>query len=98
MPLPIERRVSALEKQATPDNKIKTVTWTVVDPGRLDAEMVYVRADSGETWHRLPGETEDELLERAAVEVTRDAQGCARLIADSVTSRPNGLEERHARA
>lgn len=83
MSMQIERRLIELEKRTAPDNLIKTVIWSILDPGHLDAEMVYATADSGETWTRQPGETEEQFLQRAENEVTRDARGFARLIADS---------------
>ncbi len=93
----IERRLETLESRAAPDNMIKTIIWHVIDPGPV-AEMVIVTGDQGECWTRRPGETEDQLMERAQREVTRDARGFARLIADSVVGRCTGKEASHARA
>jgi hypothetical protein len=93
----LDRRLAELEKRAAPDNLIKTIIRCIVDPGILDAEMNIITGEGGECWTRQPGETEDQLLERAKCEATRDQGGFVRLIADSVDDRL-GTRGHHARA
>ena len=72
----LERRVCALER-ASPNNEPVTIIRRIVDPGRLDAEFHSLRADDGELWTRLPGETEQDLTDRASGEVRRNRMGIA---------------------
>ena len=78
---PIERRIAALE-QANPPADELTIIFKSVSPGRLNAEIHRLRDDDGKLWTRLPGETEQELIDRASLEAKRSPWGVARLIGD----------------
>lgn len=76
----LERRVSALESANPPADEL-TIIRRIVSPGQLDAEVHGLRDDGGNLWLRLPGEIEQDLIDRASQEVTRSPWGVARLIA-----------------
>lgn len=75
----LEKRIAALE-QANPPTEELTIIRRIVWPGHLDAEISRLRSGAGEAWERLPGETEQELVDRASREVKRNAFGVARLV------------------
>ena len=81
----LERRVAALE-QAGPASDDLVILIKVVRPGHLDEEILSLHGDDGERWVRLPGESEDELIERARREVRRNEWGAARLITEESAS------------
>ena len=74
----LERRVCALE-QANPSTAVNTIIVRFLSPADLEAEIHSLRAGDGELWARLPGETEQELIDRASGEVTRNGTGFAML-------------------
>lgn len=78
---PLDRRIAALE-QANPPEQELTIIHRIVSPGHLDAEIYRLRDDDGKLWTRLPGETEQELIDRASLEAKRSPWGVARLIGD----------------
>lgn len=77
----LERRIAALE-QTNPPAEEKTIVIRFVSPGHLDAEIYNLRADDGTRWTRLPGETEEKLIERATKEATRKPGDFVRLLMD----------------
>ena len=55
----------------------------MVSPGQLDAEIYAMRGDDGNFLGAATGETEQELIDRASIEVKRSPWGVARLITAS---------------
>lgn len=80
--LNLEKRIAALEATSAPADEM-TIIRRFVIPGRLDAEIHRLRGDDGEEWTRQLGETEQELIDRASLEVKRNSYGVACLTADS---------------
>ena len=74
-------RLAAIEA-ANPPAVDFTIIRRIVCPGHLDAEITRLRDDDGKLWTRLPGETEQELIDRASLEAKRSPWGVARLIGD----------------
>lgn len=79
MPSSLERRLSALESASPSADKL-TLIRRFVSPGQLDSEIYGLRDDDGNLWARLPGETEQELIDRATIAVKRSPWGVASLI------------------
>lgn len=79
----IERRIAALEAINAPAGEF-TIIRRFVQPGHLDAELYRLRDDDGKLWTRKPGETEQELIDRATLEVKRNPWGVAILTMDDV--------------
>lgn len=77
----LEKRIAALEATSAPADDL-TIIRRFVSPGHLDAEIHRLRDDDGKLWTRQPGETEQELIDRASLEVKRTAWGVASLTAD----------------
>lgn len=78
---PLEKRIAALESVNPPAEEM-TIIFKSVSAGRLNAEIHRLRDDDGKLWTRLPGETEQELIDRASLEAKRSPWGVARLISD----------------
>lgn len=83
----LEKRIAALEV-ANPPADDMTIILRLVSPGQLDAEIYRLRADDGELWTRHPGETEQDLIDRASLEVKRNPWGFARLITNDCRGTP----------
>lgn len=77
----LEKRIAALEATTVPADEI-TIIRRFVSPGQPDAEITCLRDDDGKLWTRQPGESEQELIDRATLEVNRTAWGAASLTAD----------------
>lgn len=77
----LEKRIAALE-QANPPADEMTLIRRFVSPGNLDAETYRLRADDGQLWERLPGETEQALIDRASQEVKRNEWGVGSLASE----------------
>ncbi len=75
----LERRISELER-ASPADRIDAIIHRIVTPGEQDAEAQTARGIDGGEWTRLPGESEDDLIDRALREIPRQPGGVARLI------------------
>jgi hypothetical protein len=76
----LDKRITALEA-ANPTADALTLIRRIVSPGHLDWEITRLRDDDGNEWTRQPGETEQELIDRATKEVKRTQWGVASLIA-----------------
>ena len=77
----LESRMDALERQTSTNNDL-TVFIKFVSPGPngpIEDEPISYVGDVGERWDRLPGETLDQLKERARREVKRGPFGFAKL-------------------
>lgn len=79
----LEKRIAALEATTAPADEI-TIIRKFVSPGHLDGEITRLRDDDGKLWTRQPGESEQELIDRATLEVKRTPWGVASLTADDV--------------
>lgn len=78
----LEKRIAELEKGASMDEGPLTIVIRPLAPGNLDEELLALQAQNGsQRWTRQPGETEQELIDRASREVTRKGPGCALLMA-----------------
>ena len=75
----LERRISALES-ANPLVDEMTLVIRFVAPGHLNAEIDGLRTNEGQRWERLPGESEQALVDRATREVERSQWGNAMLL------------------
>lgn len=79
----LERRIAALEKAGTTVEGPQTIIMRALSRGPAENEIQALHATEGrEQWKRQPGETEQELIDRASREVTRNGPGCIFLIAD----------------
>lgn len=79
----LEKRIAVLESANPPADEI-TIIRKFVSSGHLDAEIHRLRDDDGKLWTRQPGETEQELIDRATLEVKRTPWGVGYLMADDV--------------
>ena len=79
----LEKRIAALEATKAPADEM-TIIRRYVNAANLDAEIHRLRDDEGKTWTRQLGETEQELIDRATREVSRNAWGVASLKADDM--------------
>lgn len=78
----LERRIAELEKAGSTDEGPMTIVIRWMTPGNLDDEIQELHDWKGsQQWKRQPGETEQELIDRATREVTRNGPGCALLMA-----------------
>ena len=78
----LEKRIAALEATTAPTDDM-TIIRRMVRLGHLDAEICRLRDDEGGLWTRQPGETEQELIDRASLDVKRNPWGVACLTADA---------------
>ena len=79
----LEKRIAALETTSAPADDM-TIIRRFVSPGHLDAEIHRLRDDDGKAWMRRPGETKQQLIDRASLEVKSTPWGIASLTADDV--------------
>jgi hypothetical protein len=74
----LEKRIAALEATSAPADEM-TIIRRFVSPGGSDGEIHRLRDDDGKIWTRQPSETEQELIDRASLEVKRTPWGVASL-------------------
>ena len=79
----LDKRIASLEL-AHQTVKPLTIIVRIVSPGNLHPDYNHIRANDGQEWMRLPGETEQDFTDRAR-EVKRNQWGNARIIMDEVT-------------
>ena len=79
----LENRISALEATNAPVNNM-TIIRRFVSPGGCDGEIYRLRDNNDTLWTRHLGETEQELIERAAREVERNVLGISTLTSESM--------------
>ena len=78
----LEKRIAELEKGASMNEGPLTIVIRPLAPGHLDEELQELHDQNGsQRWTRQPGETEQELIDRASREVTCNRPGCALLMA-----------------
>jgi hypothetical protein len=75
----LQNRVSALEK-VQPSAEPMTIIRRIVSPGNLQPDYNHIRAADGTEWERLPGESEQDFIDRATRLVNRNEYGNAQLI------------------
>lgn len=78
---PLEKRIAALESVNPPSEEM-TIIIKAMSPVGLNSQIHRLRDDDGKLWTRLPGETEQALIDRASLEAKRSPWGVARLISD----------------
>ena len=78
----LEPRIAALEQASPAGREPLTLIARLEAPGAVGAEVQTVRTIAGATWERRPGETEQELIDRASREAERNAIGVALLVAE----------------
>jgi hypothetical protein len=78
----LERRIAELEKASSTNEWPMTIVIRGMTCGKLDAEIYQLHDSKGsQQWMRQPGETEQEFIDRASCEVTRNGPGIALLMA-----------------
>lgn len=78
----IEKRIAELEKAGSTGEGPMTIIIRWMTTGHRDKEIQELHDSKGyQRWKRQPGETEQELIDRATREVTRNGPGCALLMA-----------------
>lgn len=78
----LEKRIAVLERTEQRPEGI-TIIRRFVSPGDLHPAIVGLRTNEGETWERQPGESEQELIDRATREAKRSPWGVAVLTAEN---------------
>lgn len=78
----LERRIAELEKVGSTGDGPMTIIIRPMTPGNLEVEIQELHDSKGcQQWKRQTGETEQEFIDRASREVTRNGPGCALLMA-----------------
>ena len=78
----LERRIAELEKVGSTGEGVMTIVIRPMTPGNLEGEIQELHDSKGsQRWTRQPGEVEQEFIDRASREVTRNGPGCALLMA-----------------
>lgn len=78
----LEQRIGELEKAGSIGDGVTTIIIRPMTCGELDAEIYELHDSKGcQQWKRQPGEAEQEFIDRATREVTRNGLGCALLMA-----------------
>jgi hypothetical protein len=76
----LEKRIAALELKRSKLVPL-TIVRTFVVPGQDRCEIEHLSDTKGTVWHRLPGESEQGMFDRASLECYRNAGGTASLTA-----------------
>lgn len=79
----LEKRIAAMEAKSGPVDNM-TIIRRFVSPGGCDGEIYRLRDNNDTLWTRHLGETEQELIERAAREVKRNVLGISTLTSESM--------------
>ena len=74
----LETRIAALEVETLPTEPL-TIIRRFVSPGQPLPELQGIQDNKGNEWLRLPGETEQGLIDRVSLECERNAVGIALL-------------------
>ncbi len=75
----LETRIAALEVETSLSEPL-TIIRRFVSPGQLMPELQGLQDNKGNEWLRLPGETEQALIDRASIEAWRNPSGVTCLI------------------
>jgi len=78
----LEKRIAALEISSKPTDNM-TIIRRLVRPGHVHAEVQRISDDEGLLWERMPGETEQALIDRATLATKPNAWGVRSLTADT---------------
>ncbi len=70
----LDVRLKALEVKTSPAEPL-TIIRRFVSPGQLLPELQGLQDDKGNEWLRLPGETEQNLIDRASLKAWRSPGG-----------------------
>lgn len=73
----LENRVAALEASTLSEGGITEIWRVIVSPGNLSPNITRVCDDAGAEWLSHPGESAQELQERAASAARRNENGIA---------------------
>ena len=77
----LEKRITELEKSTALGEMVTTIVVRFMSPDNLNEEIQELQGSKGlQQWKRQPGETEQELIDRATNEVTRNGAGCMMLM------------------
>lgn len=76
----LEIRIAALEMGTSPAEPL-TIIRSFVSPGQPPTELQALHDSNGKRWRRTPGESEQELIDRASRECVRNANGVSLLSA-----------------
>lgn len=77
----LEQRIEALERIEKTTDEV-TIIRRFISPGNLNPPTNSIHGPDGQLWERQPGESEEELIERAKREAKRNQWGVAVLTAD----------------
>lgn len=72
----LETRIAALEVETSLSEPL-TIIRRFVSPGQLMPELHGLQDNKGNEWLRLPGETEQSLIDRTSLKCERNAAGIA---------------------
>jgi hypothetical protein len=72
------KRIAALEVPTAPGEPL-TIIRRFVAPGKLQDEMNGMRYTKGTVWRREPGESEQDLIDRASIHAWRNSRGVANM-------------------
>lgn len=70
----LETRIAALEVETSLSEPL-TIIRRFVSPGQLMPELQGLQDNKGNEWLRLPGETEQSLIDRASLKAWRSPGG-----------------------
>ena len=70
----LETRIAALEVETSPAEPL-TIIRRFVSPGQPMHELRGLQDNKGNEWLRLPGETEQTLIDRASLQAWRNPWG-----------------------
>ena len=77
----LEKRINELEKASSIGEGRTTIVVQFMSPENLDGEIQELHDSKGlQHWRRQPGETEQALIDRATLEVTRNGAACTMLM------------------
>ena len=83
----LKKRIADLEKAGAINTGLTNIVIRFVTSKKADDELQEFHDwKNGQQWNRQPGETEQELEDRATREVTRNETGCALLMAGGLES------------
>ena len=88
----LEKRIEALETAGAIGVAPITNIVRFIKPGRLDAAIEALHTKSGQSWQRMEGETQQELIDRATYEVERTAWGAALLFEGAASAQQDGAQ------
>lgn len=77
----LKSRIDTLEKSSLTSDEITTIVVKFLSPDNRGAEIQTLKdSQSDQQWMRQPGESEQEIIDRATKEVQRDGAFCKMLM------------------